>query len=69
VNSSFEISDKRPFACAVSTAVQTVKAELDDRPAAIGTCESINIFNPLGFLTFSAHSGFKERIALYPHKK
>jgi hypothetical protein len=33
------------------TAVQTVKAELELKPAAIGTRESIIILSPTGFLT------------------
>jgi hypothetical protein len=39
------------FACIAVTAVQTVKAELELNPAAIGTRESIIILSPTGFLT------------------
>ena len=35
----------------VVTAAQTTKAELELKPAAGGTWESINIFKPTGFFT------------------
>jgi hypothetical protein len=38
-----------PLTCIVVTAAHTVKAELELRPAAGGTYESIIIFIPFGF--------------------
>jgi hypothetical protein len=40
-----------PFACIVTSEAQTVKALLEDSPAAIGTLESIRTLNPLGLVT------------------
>ena len=39
------------FTCIVTTAAQTVKALLDDTPAAGGTCESISTLKPFGLGT------------------
>ena len=50
-NSYLGTLSKIPFACMVVTAAQTTKAELELKPAAGGTWESINIFKPTGFFT------------------
>ena len=49
-------------------AAHTVKALLEESPAAGGTIESIKIFIPFGS-TPSFTGEFRARIALYPHKK
>jgi hypothetical protein len=45
-----------PFAKAVATAAQTVKAEEELNPASGGTYESMKIFIPFGFSTCLAVS-------------
>ena len=48
---SWHLSKSVPATFVLAIAVQTVKAELDETPAAGGTIESISIFIPLGFST------------------
>ena len=57
------------FACIVVTAAQRVKAELELNPEAGGTCESIKIFNPTGYLIRLLIFSLCAKMALYPHKK
>jgi len=45
-----------PFAWAQVIAEHTVKAELELRPAAGGTFESMRIFMPTGFVTIALNS-------------
>lgn len=45
-----------PFAWAQVIAEHTVKAELELRPAAGGTFESMSIFIPTGFVTIALNS-------------
>ena len=53
-----------PLACIVVTAAQTTKAELELKPAAGGTWESINIFKPTGLLTKFLMSSSRANTAL-----
>jgi len=52
------------FACIVVTAAQTTKAELELKPAAGGTWESIKIFKPTGLFTKLLMFSSRANIAL-----
>ena len=59
----------RLFACRVTIAAHTVNAELDETPAAGGTCESMSILKPLGLATLLWYFSSIARTALYPQMK
>lgn len=60
---------RTPFEWAVVMAEHTVNAELELRPAAGGTFESIKILRPHGLATCDLMASLCANIALYPHKK